>query len=162
MSGDGTITHLGDIDGLRYFHVDDGVPLPTAEGASFQPVELTDDLAAKLRTVAAAFVLPLIVTDSERRETAKAEINIERDRRLAAGVPWNGETFHTDDRFLTELLGMVLGYSAGILTGKQNIRTHDNKIVQLGQVEIAALAGAVGEYRKAVYAWSWAAKDALQ
>jgi len=102
------------------------------------------------------------VTDSERRETAKAEINIERDRRLAAGVPWNGETFHTDDRFLTELLGMVLGYSAGILTGKQNIRTHDNKIVQLGQVEIAALAGAVGEYRKAVYAWSWAAKDALQ
>lgn len=66
MTGEGTITHLGDLDGLRYFHVDDGVPLPTSEAASFQPVELTDDLAAKLRTVAAAFVLPLLVTDTER------------------------------------------------------------------------------------------------
>ena len=41
-----------------------------------------------------------------------------------------------------KLLGMVLGYSAGILTGKQNIRTRDNKIVQLGQGDIAMLAGA--------------------
>lgn len=161
MTGDGTITHLGDLDGLRYFHVDDGVPLPTSEGASFQPIELTDDLASRLHTVAAAFVLPLIVTDTERREAAKSGINTERDRRLASGVPWNGQTYHTDDCFLTELLGMVLGYSVGILTGTQSIRTTDNKIVSLGQAEIAGLAGAVGEYRKTVYAWSWSAKGVL-
>lgn len=73
IHGDGTITRLGDLDGLRYYHVDDGVPLPTAEGASFQPVEMTDDLADRLRAVAPALSLPLIVTDTERRETAKTE-----------------------------------------------------------------------------------------
>lgn len=162
IAGEGTITHLGDLDGLRYFHVDDGVPLPTAPGASFQPVDLSDELAAKLRTVAPAASLPLIVTDGERKGKEKQDINAERDRRLVAGVTFNGETYHTDDRFLTELLGMVLGYSASILSGQQSIRTRDNKIMKLGQAEIAMLAGAVGEYRKAVYAWSWAAKDALQ
>jgi hypothetical protein len=64
--GLGTITHLGDIDGLRYFHVDDGVPLPQSDAATFEPAELTGDLTEKLVAVAPTAALPLLVTDGER------------------------------------------------------------------------------------------------
>jgi hypothetical protein len=60
ISGTGTISHLGDLDGLRYHYVDEGVPLPTSEVARFQPVEMTDDLIVKLRAVAVHLSLPLI------------------------------------------------------------------------------------------------------
>lgn len=91
----------------------------------------------------------------------RGQINQTRDIDLVAGVTHNGKQYHTDDRFLTELLGMILGYQAGVYTGTQAIRTRDNEIVNLSAAQMVALAGAVGAHRRAVYAASWAAKDAL-
>lgn len=105
---------------------------------------------------------PAPPTPEQQRAATVAAINETREVDLLAGVEIDGKRYHTDDRFLTELLGLVLGFQAGLYTGAQAIRTMDNQIVQLNVTQITALAAAVGEHRKAVYAASWAAKDALQ
>ncbi len=98
----------------------------------------------------------------ELRAQAVAEIEARRDAALRAGVVLNGVRYHTDDTFITELLGLLMGYQVGIYTGTQAIRTMDNTIVPLDAPQITAVAAAVGEHRKTVYAQSWAEKDALQ
>lgn len=97
------------------------------------------------------------------RATALADIDQRRDDALRAGVVLNGTRYHSDDRFLAELLGMLMGYQAGVYapTDTQAIRTMDNTVVQLNAQQITGLASAVGAHRKAVYAASWAEKDAL-
>lgn len=95
------------------------------------------------------------------RAAAVETINATRDADLVAGVVVDGKRYHTDDRFLTELLGMLLGYQVGVYSGSQAIRTMDNQIEQLDLAQITALAASVGAHRKAVYSASWAAKDAL-
>lgn len=102
-------------------------------------------------------------TAEQLRATAVADIEQRRDDALRAGVVLDGTRYHSDDRFLTELLGMVMGYQAGVYapTDLQGIRTMDNTVVQLGAQQITALASAVGAHRRAVYAQSWAEKDAL-
>lgn len=94
-------------------------------------------------------------------EELRADIERRRDEGLVAGVTMGGEQFHSDDRFLVELIGMILGYQAGVYTGSQSIRTRDNQIVQLSVAQITELAATVGAHRKSVYAASWAEKDAL-
>ena len=160
--GDGTIAHVADHDGQRYYVVDDTVPLPTSEVATFEAVTLTDDLAATLRSVAMPDVLSWVKSDNEVLQEKLAAINAQRDADLDAGVKFNGKTFHSDSGFLTELLGLVLGYQAGLLTGKSNIRTLDNETVQMDDTAVTGLAKAVGDGRQAVYAKAWAAKDSLR
>ena len=128
---------------------------------------LIDAQAFGMRIVADQDGYPVLanpepLTIEEERAAAIVAINESREVDLLAGVVVDGKRYHTDDRFLAELLGLVLGYQAGIYSGAQAIRTMDNQIVQLGVSQITALAAAVGEHRKAVYAASWAAKDALQ
>ena len=159
--GDGTITHVADFDNDRYYLVDDGVPLPKSDHAEFTPVDLTTDLAQRLRAVAFAGVVNFIQSAEERIKAGRTVINAERDQRLTAGLQLDGNTYNSDDRFLTVLHGMVLGFQAGTLTGKQDIRTQDNRTVQLDQSAIGALTAAVEKYRSDVFAWSWAQKDAL-
>lgn len=159
--GDGTISHVADLDSDRYYLVDDGVPLPKSDHAEFVPVEITTELAQRLRPVAFPTVVNFIQSADERIKAARAVINAERDQSLAAGVQLDGNTYNSDDRFLTVLHGMVLGFQVGTLTGKQDIRTQDNKTVQLDQVAVVALTTAVESYRSGVFAWSWAQKDAL-
>jgi len=88
-------------------------------------------------------------------------INSERDSAMIEGVLHNDKLWHCDDRFLIELIGMIMGYQAGIYTGTQLIRTKENTIETLTLPQIMALASAVGAHRKTVYANSWAVKDAL-
>ncbi len=159
--GDGTITHVGDLDSDRYYLVDDGVPLPKSDHAEFTAVVLTTELAQRLRLVSFPNVISFIQSAEERIKAARAEINAERDQRLVAGVQLGGNTYNSDDRFLAVLHGMVLGFQAGTLTGKQDIRTQDNHTVQLDQSAISALTAAVEKFRSDVYTWSWAQKDAL-
>lgn len=103
----------------------------------------------------------ITIDPSKAAERQRVLINRERDDSLVGGVTLNGKQYHTDDRFLTELLGMILGYQAGVYTGTQDIRTRDNEIVAMNAAQIIELASAVGAHRRAVYAASWAAKDAL-
>ncbi len=129
-------------------------------------LELTDEQFAQstnLRRTAdglsVEFFTPVLPAPS--LEMQREAINKQRDAGLVAGVAHDGKLYHTDDRFLTELLGMILGYNAGVYSGTQDIRTRDNEIVAMNAAQIVALASAVGAHRRAVYAASWAAKDAL-
>lgn len=89
-------------------------------------------------------------------------INTACDHELVAGVlAPDGNRYHTDDRFLSELMALVLGYQAGVLTGTQSIRTMDNRNLQMDAPQLVALAQLVGAHRQAAYARCWAAKDAL-
>lgn len=103
------------------------------------------------------------LTPEQLHTAAVADIEQRRDDALRAGVVLDGTRYHSDDRFLTELLGMLMGYQAGVYapTDRQGIRTMDNTVVQLNAQQITALASAVGAHRRAVYAQSWAEKDTL-
>lgn len=90
-----------------------------------------------------------------------AAIEAERDAAIAAGVVHEGTLYHADDTFLTEMLGRVMGYQAGVYSGAQPVRTKGNATVMLDQAQHVALAAAVGAHRQAAYVASWAAKDAL-
>lgn len=159
--GDGTITHVADLDRDRYYLVDDGVPLPKSDHAEFTAVELTTELAQRLRPLSFANVVNFIQSGEERIKAARAVINAERDQRLIAGLEHDGNTYNSDDRFLAVLHGMALGFQTGTLIGQHDIRTQDNRTVQLDQAAINALTAAVEKFRSDVFTWSWAQKDAL-
>ena len=91
-----------------------------------------------------------------------AAIEAKRDAALTAGVVHEGTRFYADDTFLTEMLGRIMGYQAGVYSGSLPVRTKDGATVMLDQAQHVALAAAVGAYRQATYAESWAAKDALR
>ena len=116
-------------------------------------VAITDEEAEALRAP----------TPEQQALAQRTTINAERDAALVAGVVVGDHRFHSDDRFLTELLGFIIGYQAGVYapTSTQTIRTMDNENVQLGVEQIKGVAAAVGAHRKAVYSASWEAKDAL-
>ena len=84
-----------------------------------------------------------------------------RDRELIAGYTHNGHVFHSDDRFMAELQFILKGYERGYLTGTSAIRTRDNGTLQMAHAEIESLLLLIGLHRQAVYAQSWAGKDAL-
>lgn len=91
-----------------------------------------------------------------------AAIEAKRDAALAAGMVHDGARFYADDTFLTELLGRIMGYQAGVYSGSLPVRTKDGATIMLDQAQHVSLAAAVGAYRQATYAESWAAKDALR
>lgn len=90
-----------------------------------------------------------------------AAIEAERDATIAAGVLHFGTLYHADDTFLTEMLGRIMGYQAGVYSGPLPVRTKENTTILLDQAQHVALAAAVGEHRQAAYSKSWADKDAL-
>ena len=97
-----------------------------------------------------------------QRAQLVAAIEAKRDAALAAGVVHEGTRFYADDTFLTEMLGRIMGYQAGVYSGSLPVRTKDGATVMLDQAQHVALAAAVGAYRQATYAESWAAKDVLR
>lgn len=144
------------------------IPADAVEITDTEHQTLLAGQSAGKRIVADANGYPVLAdppppTPEQVRATVVADIEQRRDDALRAGVVLDGTRYHSDDRFLTELLGMVMGYQAGVYapTDTQGIRTMDNTVVQLGAQQITALASAVGTHRRAVYAQSWAEKDAL-
>lgn len=129
-----------------------------AERLAFGSTELVELTVAEV----AAHLNP-VPTPEQLRTAGLADIEQRRDDALRAGVVSDGTRYHSDDRFLTELLGMLMGYQAGVYApaDTQDIRTMTNTVVQLNAQQITALASAVGAHRRAVYAQSWAEKDAL-
>ena len=95
------------------------------------------------------------------REAQRQSWNTWRDRELIAGYHHNGHVFHSDDRFMAELQLILKGYERGYLTGTSAIRTRDNAVLQMTQAEIEGLLLLIGLRRQAIYAQSWAGKDAL-
>ena len=95
------------------------------------------------------------------REAQRQAWNAWRDRELIAGYTNNGHVFHSDDRFMAELQLILKGYERGHLTGTSAIRTRDNGTLQMTHAEIESLLLLIGLHRQAIYAQSWAGKDAL-
>lgn len=95
------------------------------------------------------------------REQQRAAIEAERDATIAAGVLHFGTRYHADDIFLTEMLGRIMGYQAGVYSGPLPVRTKENTTILLDQEQHVSLAAAVGAHRQAAYSKSWADKDAL-
>jgi len=133
-------------------------------------VEITDERHAELLAeqsggkviIHDAAGLPFAVDPPPpTKEQRKAGIQRQLEADLASGVVHGGKKYHTDDRFVTELLGLIMSHQLGLATGKESIRTMDNEIVQLDVNELIALGSAVGARRKALYQSSWSAKDAL-
>ena len=95
------------------------------------------------------------------REAQRQAWNAWRDRELVAGYTHNGHVFHSDDRFMAELQLILKGYERGHLTGTSAIRTRDNGTLQMAHAEVESLLLLIGLHRQAIYAQSWAGKDAL-
>ena len=95
------------------------------------------------------------------RESQRQAWNTWRDRELIAGYTHNGHVFHSDDRFMAELQLILKGYERGYLTGTSAIRTRDNGTLQMAHAEVESLLLLIGLHRQAIYAQSWAGKDAL-
>ena len=95
------------------------------------------------------------------REAQRQAWNAWRDRELVAGYTHNGHVFHADDRFMAELQLLLKGYEQGCITGTSAIRTRDNAVLQMTHAETEGLLLLIGLHRQAVYAQSWAGKDAL-
>jgi len=118
--GDATITHIGDLDGQRYFHVDAGMVLPVSPVAGFQPVELTDTLADQLRLVAPELSRRLIVNLNGQRAARLASIKKAAGAAIVAGITHNAlgavhsyPTTATDQANMTGLIAESLLPSAG-------------------------------------------------
>lgn len=95
------------------------------------------------------------------RESQRQAWNTWRDSELVSGYAHNGHVFHSDDRFMAELQLILKGYERGHLTGTSAIRTRGNCTLQMTHAEIDDLLLLIGLHRQAVYAQSWAGKDAL-
>ena len=95
------------------------------------------------------------------REAQRQAWNAWRDRELVAGFSHNGYVFHSDDTFIGELQLLLKGYERGYLTSTSAIRTRDNGTLQMTPAEIENLLLLIGLHRQAIYAQSWARKDAL-
>jgi len=97
------------------------------------------------------------------RENAIAALGVKRDKALSAGFAFNGQLFHCDPTFQSQVQAFLLAWQTGMLPPQAsvNIRRHDNVTVQLNQAEVSALAGALMAHVQGIYATSWAAKDAL-
>lgn len=105
-----------------------------------------------------------IRTPEQVKVQAIAQIDKQRDETIDAGFIFNGKLFHADALFQTQLQAFVLAFQTGILPpgATVSIRRKDNVTVQLGQVEIIALAAGLMQYVQTIYAQSWVAKDELQ
>lgn len=95
------------------------------------------------------------------RESQRQAWNAWRDHELIVGYAHNGHIFHSDDRFMAELQFILKGYERGHLTGTFAIRTRGNAVLQMSHTEIEGLLLLIGLHRQAIYAQSWAGKDAL-
>ena len=95
------------------------------------------------------------------RESQRHAWNAWRDRELIAGYTHNGHVFHSDDRFIAELQLILKGYEQGYTTGTSTIRTRDNGTLHMTHAEVEGLLLLIGLHRQAIYAQSWAGKDAL-
>ncbi len=93
----------------------------------------------------------------------RAAIDAERDTRLAAGVTWDGDLWHTDNAFQTQITAIISAFNNGILQTGATVpmRTKANTVRTLSLAQLKVLAGTVMQYVQGVYAWSWQQKDAL-
>lgn len=97
------------------------------------------------------------------REQKIADIDAQRDVKLAAGVTWNTHLWHTDNDFQTQITALISAFNNGIIPAGTSVkvRTKDNGAILLTLDDLKSLATAVLQYVQGVYDWSWTEKDKL-
>lgn len=102
-------------------------------------------------------------TTEQVREDAIRQINFQRDAALMAGFTFSGQTFHCDPVFQSQIQSYLLAWNEGLIdiNSTVTIRRKDNVTVQMTKAEVLAMAAAMIAHVEAIYAQSWAAKDAL-
>jgi hypothetical protein len=103
--------------------------------------------------------VPQPPTLAERR----AEIDKQRDEKINDGFVWQGNRWHADSAFQTQIVGIISAYQTGIIQSGASvtIRTQVNTNVQMRLDQLIALAGTLMQYVQSVYAWSWIEKDKI-
>jgi len=97
-------------------------------------------------------------TPAEKR----TDIERQRDVALAAGFMHNGHRYYVDQTMIAALNGRLTLWQEGKIANiSLPVRRMDNSIVMLDRAEHADLADALRKHGEAIYAASWAAKDAL-
>ena len=93
-----------------------------------------------------------------------AEIDMDRDAQIAAGLSLNGKTWYADPQFQQQLVAFITAFTEGSLAvgDTVGIRAKDGVVYQLTRLQIRLLLKAVIDFIQQKYADAWAAKQALQ
>lgn len=107
--------------------------------------------------------IALVVAQPKSATELRSDIELARDSKLAAGVLWNGRRWQMDDVMRSALQWRITRWLLGRLAADATlpVRAMDNTVHMLGQADHLALAEAIEAVAGAIYAESWAAKDAL-
>ena len=89
---------------------------------------------------------------------------MDRDKRIADGVTWNGIVWYADAACQQQIAAFLQAYTEGLvsLTALTRIRAKDKSVQMLSRIELRDLAGAMLAHVQGVWAWSWTQKDALK
>lgn len=96
-----------------------------------------------------------------RRAEAAAMVNQIREEKLrSAVVAYAGHNWDADPRSIQNLVGVLMGISAGIsLPPGFTWRTADNQSVAVTPADLVAIGALMQEKVGAIYAFSWSLKD---
>jgi hypothetical protein len=144
---------------------------PDVRGWSCTDDSSAESLLSTLRNWPGTIVLPTRdeleqvragIAEAKDRDKKVRSIRKKCDDALDAGVVHNGVLWHSNVVFLSEVLGLVMGYSLGVFsaTQPQTLRGKDGTFVDLDYSTLTKLAAAIGEHRRAVYAAAWAEEAA--
>lgn len=97
------------------------------------------------------------------KDEKRQDIEAQRDAAISAGCPHKGKLYPFDDVMISAILGRVVRWREGRIPvdAKLPVRLKDNSIELLSRDEHLDLADALSAHGEAIYAASWAAKDAL-
>jgi hypothetical protein len=104
------------------------------------------------------------LTPAELLAQQRAKIDADRDMQIATGiVSWSGKDWPIDTAFQLAITGFVTAFDSGILPSGATVavRSDDNVTMQIGVTDLKALSAVVLAKVQAIWAASWAAKDAL-
>ena len=98
------------------------------------------------------------------RDELVAEIEAERDSRLAAGVVWGGHSWYADDTFQQQITSYVSAFQAGVIDAGSTVpvRAKDKVVYQLTSDDVMSLSAALLTFVQGVWQWSWDQKAAIQ
>lgn len=144
-------------------HVDQVATYPITD-AEFQQISSSGRHGDFIYSNGVIAYSPLSKLQAQIRAESIVQIDKERDAAINAGYSFNGQLFHADALFQTQIQAFLLAWATGLLapTATVSIRRKDNVTVQMGQAEVSALAAGLMQFVQTVYAQSWASKDALQ
>ena len=101
------------------------------------------------------------------KEAAYKRVNVDRLKTVESGIEWNGHTWDSDETSRNNLIGIVVGVQAGLITADPETgiaitwRTADNQDIDLTVAELLSFAGVMLGHVNAQYQKSWDLKKQI-